>query len=682
MIKTSIYLTLTVVLLCQICCVSDPINSLNSVSGIGYYKAVYVSDTIPSSLEAGSSYPVTITFQNTGMVSWEWGVEKFGMLYQGLQSSINVDPIFSPVPAGTKILTQSEISFPLTLTPPEKPGEYDLSFSMAVRKGEGRYEPFSDSFTKRVYVMPVEGVSSGSMGSIVISSEPAGATVLMGGEEKGKTPLTLPDLNPASYEITVSHPDYTSKYVKTTVQPGSVSRVTMNLTDSEKPEVVTEKLLKYTPLGWFLDNLPLILITLVILFLAFQVVMMDTKHVPENHPVRIISRPITLFKPYSDGTGIFRRRNRSLGKGRSADPGIEGAGDSLRPGNKKSGASQGNIIRKDRGISDRSSRRDESGDRSKKSKSGKDEEQIKVSDVDQDEAYSEGFWGFPHTLLDKYEPMGIEGDDPYARIFKVKKKSNGEIRALKVAHMKEEGSEILQKETNVWRSLMHPHIIHVFRSEFLEDQTYLENEYLKGVTYHGVHYTSLKDLPKPIRKQYAVSIIRDVASGLAYAHEIGVRHYHIQPGVILLTSKLRAKLSGFARGRNELGFSIPDSEVGKAPAAYIAPEQRDGNRYGNPGRRTDIYQLGVIFYELLTGYLPYTPEAYIKSGREGAFEDHIEELVLPSEIRPDLKPCDDILKKMLSKVKSGRYYLVNDLLADIDKLKWLERQGDEGEQRS
>jgi eukaryotic-like serine/threonine-protein kinase len=152
--------------------------------------------------------------------------------------------------------------------------------------------------------------------------------------------------------------------------------------------------------------------------------------------------------------------------------------------------------------------------------------------------------------------------------------------------------------------------------------------------------------------------------------------------VILLTSNLRAKLSGFARGRNELGFSIPDSEVSKAPAAYVAPEQRDGIRYGNPGRRTDIYQLGVIFYELLTGYIPYTSDVYYKSGREGTFEDNIEELVLPSEIRTDLKPCDDILKKMLSIEKSGRYYLVNDLLADIDRLKWSDRHDDKGEQKS
>ena len=70
----------------------------NPSSTVGYYMGEYVSDTIPSSIEAGSTYPITITYRNAGMVSWEWGVEKFGLLYQGLQSSIEVEPVFSQIP--------------------------------------------------------------------------------------------------------------------------------------------------------------------------------------------------------------------------------------------------------------------------------------------------------------------------------------------------------------------------------------------------------------------------------------------------------------------------------------------------------------------------------------------------------------------------------------------------------
>ena len=671
--KLFFILILSVLLLFQVVCSAEnPYNS-GIVSGIGYYKAECLSDSIPSSLEAGRSYPVNITFRNSGMVSWEWGVEKFGMLYQGLQSSISVDPIFSPIPENIKITSQNEISFPIILTPPEKPGEYELSFSMAIKKGEEKYTPFADGFTKKIQVIPKEGVSSGTLGSIIVSSEPVGAKVLLGSEDKGKTPLTLPDLNPAFYEITISHPEYPSKWVKVSVQPGSVSRITVNLSDIKEPEVKTDKILKYTPIGWFLDNIPLIIISIILLFLAFQVVMMDTKRVPMNHPVRVMTRPFTLFKPSSDGVSRFGRRDSDKrggsNKGDNSGNESQSSGETQRL---KRLSGSGNIARKGKTVRDRSSRNGEDETKGNDKKTEKEEEKIQIPDSEIDERDQESTWGFPHSLRDKYEPLGVEGDDPYARIFKVKRKDNGEIRALKVGHMKDEGSEILQKETSVWRSLRHPHIVRVYRSEFLDNQTYLESEYLNGINYKGVRYTSLSDLPKPIKKQYAVSIIQDIASGLSYAHETGVRHYHIQPGDILLTSGLRAKLSGFARGKNELGFSIPDSDVSEVTAAYITPEQKDEKIFGNSGRRTDIYQLGVIFYELLTGYLPYSAGAYQKSGREGSFEENSEELILPSEIRRDLNSYDNVLIRMLSKKKSERYYYMEDLLRDLEEVKLSE----------
>ena len=251
-------LIVSIILLVQavpLVCGADDIFGSQGTSAVGYYKGDHRSDTIPSTMEAGSSYSVVISFQNNGMVSWEWGVEKFGLLYQGLQSSIAVDPVFSPIPQGVKVAIQEEISFPFVLTPPEKPGEYELSFAMSTRKGEDKYIPFPNGFTKKITVIPKEGVSSGKLGSIIIHSSPSGAVVRIGSEEKGKTPLTLPDLNPAANEITISHQDYDNKWTHVQVEPGSVSRVTVDLTSSEKPAVITEQLLRFTPLGWLMDNI-------------------------------------------------------------------------------------------------------------------------------------------------------------------------------------------------------------------------------------------------------------------------------------------------------------------------------------------------------------------------------------------------------------------------------------------
>jgi len=254
-------------------------------------------------------------------------------------------------------------------------------------------------------------------------------------------------------------------------------------------------------------------------------------------------------------------------------------------------------------------------------------------------------------------------------VYKVRKKENGAVRALKVGRLKQPASEILQKESTVWRSLRHPNIVRLYRSEFLDDLTYLESEYLDGISYKGQNHTSLSNIPKPIKEQYAVLLVRDIAEGLRYAHQVGIRHYHLQSGDVLLTPRLRAKVSGFARGRNELGFSIKDSDVRDATAVYIAPEQKDEKTFGNPGRRTDIYQLGVIFYELLTGYLPYSREAFEKSGYEGRYEEHKDELIPPSAFRKSLQKYDHIVSRMLSRKKSGRYYLIDEFIADLDTIR-------------
>ena len=665
-------LTISFILLVQVVSPAfgaDDIFGSQGTSVVGYYKGDHRSDTIPSTMEAGSSYPVVISFQNNGMVSWEWGVEKFGLLYQGLQSSITVDPVFSPIPQGVKVAIQEEISFPFVLTPPEKPGEYELSFSMSTRKGEDKYTPFPNGFTKKITVIPKEGVSSGRVGSIIIHSNPSGAVVRMGSEEKGKTPLTLPDLNPAKYEITISHPDYDNKWTLVQVEPGSVSRVTVDLTSSEKPVVSTEQLMRFTPLGWLMDNISLIIISIIILFFGFQVIMMDTKRIPAQHPVRRYTRPFILLAPSSDGKSRFHRRDRKSGKGEGSQEGSDNSGTVEETGEKKQGKTGGSSQSVRKNIPDRAVMRDGESKDKKPIETIEEEPLPDVEDEDQEAKEMEGAFGFPLSLRDRYEPLGVAGDDSYARVYKVRKKDGGAVRALKVGHLKVPGSEILQKESAVWRSLRHPNIVPLIRYEFLDDMTYLENEYLNGISYKGTVHTSLSGLPKPVREQYAVSLVRDIAEGLRYAHEIGVRHYHLQAGNVLLTPKLRAKVSGFARGRNEIGFSIKDSDVKDADAAYITPEQKDEAKYGNLGRRTDIYQLGVIFYELLTGYLPYSPEAYQKSGREGLFEDHADELILPSAFRESLEKYDPILTRMLSRKKSGRYFILDELIADLDKIR-------------
>jgi len=636
-----------------------PIGSID----VSYYKGEHTNDSIPDMIEAGKSYPVTITFRNTGMVSWDWGVEKFGLLYQGLQSSIQVDPVFSRLGKDTETKPGGEITFPLTLTPPDKPGDYTISFSMATLKGES-YNTFPETFSKTVKVISQDGISSGAVGSIIVSSIPTDSQVLIGGDIRGKTPLTIPDLMPATYDLSVASPEYKTKAVQVKVEPGSVSRLRVDLTSSNKTDISVEKDERYTLLGFLKANLPLLILTIAILFFGLQMLMMDTKRFPENHPVRLLVRPITIVPVSFEGKGGSRKSGQ-----KGSAKGSDGSGTSLDDhGSKKGDASAtrtaGQTSSHSRELKDK---KPGYGDEQKKKGDlkGEETEELKVADVDQQARDIDNPFGFPDGLKDRYEPLGVAGDDEYARVFKVRKKDNGSIRALKVSHLKQAGSEILRKEASVWGNMRHPNVVKLYKAEFEDELNFLDLEFLDGIRYKGGALTSLSALPKPLREKYAVSLIRDVATGLKYTHSLGIRHYHLQTGDILLMPKMQAKISGYARGKNELGFSVPESDTREATAAYLAPEQKDDVVFGNPGRKTDIYQLGVIFYELLTGSLPFSRQAADRASVE--WHDKSENrLILPSEFKPDLSRYDQILSRMLVADKKKRYAYVEEFLADLD----------------
>lgn len=632
---------------------------------VSYYKGQWTGDTIPEILEAGKTYPITITFRNSGMVSWDWGVEKFGLLYQGLQSSIEVEPLFSRLDRGIEIKPGEEITFPLTLTPPDKPGEYTLSFSMATLKGES-YNTFPETFSRTLRVFPVAGISSGSVGSIIISSIPTGSEVLIGGDVRGKTPLTIPDLVPATYDVAVAAADYKTKMTQVTVEAGSVSSLRVDLTTSNVTRVVTEKDERYTLLGFLKANLPLAILTVAVLFFGIQILMMDTTRIPENHTLRRYMRPFTVVPVSFDGRHRDGQSSQKGGTGNSQGA-VEGAGAG---GQQKRQAATtrtaGRTSGKGGEVSDKKADYS-AGQPSKPGTDGADEKKLLVPDVDQEYKDPANPFGFPDRLKDRYEPLGVAGDDAYARIFKVRKKDNGSIRALKVSHMKNAGSEILQKESSVWGNLRHPNVVRLYKAEFDDEISYLDLEFLDGIRYRGGKITSLSALPKPLREKYALSVIRDIAEALKYTHSLGIRHYHLQSGDVLLTPRMKAKISGYSRGKNELGFSVPESDTRKATAVYIAPEQKDEVRYGNPGRKTDIYQLGVIFYELLTGYLPYSSSVAEKAGVPWTSSDE-PVYVPPSAVRSDLAAYDPILYRMLSFTKKDRYPTVGDFLADLDAL--------------
>ncbi len=148
--------------------------------------------------------------------------------------------------------------------------------------------------------------------------------------------------------------------------------------------------------------------------------------------------------------------------------------------------------------------------------------------------------------------------------------------------------------------LSHPNIVNVYDFGREDDAYYIVMELVDGTTLAELMRAE-RVLPEPVAVDYAIQI----ASGLAYAHRQGLLHRDVKPANILVTSDDVVKLSdfGIARAVSEhtLGVTQPGMVMGSV--AYISPEQAQGH---DIDERADLYSVGVVLYQMLTGALPFT----------------------------------------------------------------------------
>ncbi|AKB24124.1 hypothetical protein MSMTP_0655 [Methanosarcina sp. MTP4] len=280
--------------------------------------------------------------------------------------------------------------------------------------------------------------------------------------------------------------------------------------------------------------------------------------------------------------------------------------------------------------------------------------------------------GFPAALLSKYEPFELLGKGGFASVYKAKRKDDGEILALKIPRIDEKTSSSFIKEVAAWYNLNHPNIVRLYKSDLLP-VPYLEMEYVEGVEKDGISILELEKYPKPLPEAGALKLIRGIAAGLSHAHSRGIYHHDLKPLNVLLQSDLDPKITDF--GLAKIGARNSLTTHNAYSPLYAAPEQLDEKLYGKPDRRTDIYQLGMIFYELLCGKLPYS----------GCSMGAVLGKILSKEVKPEaisrvnptLSRYEGIVEKMLAQEKADRYQEVPEFLAALDALERLDREEDE-----
>jgi parallel beta-helix repeat protein len=259
----------------------------------------------------------------------------------------------------------------------------------------------------------------------------------------------------------------------------------------------------------------------------------------------------------------------------------------------------------------------------------------------------------PPALGKRYPDAEYIAEGGVSRVFKAWDSKEGRDVAVKIPIRFDEvtGTQFT-KELHVWEGLHHKNIVGIYAANIFP-VPYIEMEYVPS---------SLLAQKFPLAPGTAVAIIRGVAEGLRYAHGQGIVHRDIKPANIMIAEDGTPKISDWGLSKAEgtkqsgiIGFSLE----------YAAPEQLAPNLYGEPGPATDIYQLGVLFYEMLAGHVPFS----------GGGMGEITHAILhdpPQRFEPagpNAALIGEIIGKCLEKRPQDRYGSVSQFLDDLEKVR-------------
>jgi len=251
----------------------------------------------------------------------------------------------------------------------------------------------------------------------------------------------------------------------------------------------------------------------------------------------------------------------------------------------------------------------------------------------------------PPEMTEKYKESSFLGKGGFARVFKAKRK-DGVFVAVKVPiELDESTGKSFIAEMQNWTKFNHPNIVKIYDYNIMPFP-YFEEELCDS---------SLDKLIKPMDCAKAAWIIFNVCEGLEYAHSRQVIHRDLKPQNILLKNGI-PKISDW--GLSRIISDKSSATTMSFTAFYAAPEQVTNKA---KDQRTDIWQMGVILYELVTGTLPFTGDSAI----EIISSIPTKVPVSPGELNPEAKKIEKIILRCIEKDPMKRYQSVDVLQKDL-----------------
>ena len=275
-------------------------------------------------------------------------------------------------------------------------------------------------------------------------------------------------------------------------------------------------------------------------------------------------------------------------------------------------------------------------------------------------------------ILGHYRLIAKIGKGGMADVYQARQESLDRTVALKVLPSTLRQDDTFQarfeREARAIARLHHPNILTVYDYGEQDDLTYIVMEYSPGGT--------LQDrMRRPLSLQEAIEIACHLGRALDYAHRHGVIHRDVKPSNVLLTEEGWPLLSDFGLvkiAHESTGITRPSTSMGTPE--YMSPEQGQGKPVDH---RTDIYALGVVLYEMVTGQPPFTADSPV-----GLILQHATESLPPPRLhRPDLPAgVEAVIVKALAKAPGDRYASAGDMV-DALQAAWLQVQAETPDRR-
>jgi serine/threonine protein kinase len=278
------------------------------------------------------------------------------------------------------------------------------------------------------------------------------------------------------------------------------------------------------------------------------------------------------------------------------------------------------------------------------------------------------------VIRDKYQILQQIGSGGMATVYQVRHLAFNEILAIKLINSQladgDQFNKRLRAEAVIARKLQHPNAVHVEDLDRTEDgRPFIVMEYVEG---QNLRTVIRREGPLPTLR--ALRIAAQVVSALAAAHKLGIIHRDIKPDNIHLirlsdgsdfVKVLDFGIAKFTQGLSSSALTGSGLVVGTPQ--YVSPEQAMGKQAGDLDGRSDLYTLGIVLYEMVTGRVPFDSDTPV-----GLLVHHLHTTpVPPDQLRPDLgipPSLSELLMKALQKNPEQRFRDAVEMLNAITTL--------------